>query len=112
MEHLWGSGISSCGDGILFIPCANRVSKRRRRSDGTLSQIVSRGFIDMLPKRVPLMLLAALACLNFLLRYPSTSHELGVDSFVWHGMATSLKQQDRKSTRLNSSHSQISYAVF
>ena len=46
----------------------------------------------MLPKRVPLMLLAALACLNFLLRYPSTSHELGVDSFVWHGMATSLKQ--------------------
>src|SRR5205085_3032797 len=32
------------------------------------------------------------------------------DQFQWAG--ATLERQDRKSTRLNSSHSQISYAVF
>src|SRR2546430_9931315 len=31
---------------------------------------------------------------------------------VWGSLGVSIAAQDRKSTRLNSSHSQISYAVF
>ena len=36
-------------------------------------------------------LLLVLGFANILARLPSTSHEMGVDSFVWHGMATSLQ---------------------
>src|SRR2546430_3274245 len=32
--------------------------------------------------------------------------------YVWDGRAFTFATEDRKSTRLNSSHSQISYAVF
>ena len=41
-------------------------------------------------KKAVFSLLAALACANLVLRFPSSSHEMGIDSFVWHGMATSL----------------------
>src|SRR2546430_5139957 len=36
----------------------------------------------------------------------------GIGGFVIVAMKTREKEKDRKSTRLNSSHSQISYAVF
>src|SRR5688572_31630071 len=41
---------------------------------------------------------------------PANEHEgvLTSGEVLWHG----LQERDRKSTRLNSSHSQISYAVF
>src|SRR5689334_23646563 len=34
------------------------------------------------------------------------------DSRMWHKVCETLMPEDRKSTRLNSSHSSISYAVF
>lgn len=46
----------------------------------------------MLGRRTTLAALAALACLNFIVRYPVAGHEVGVDSFVWHGMATSIQR--------------------
>src|SRR2546430_10110750 len=61
--------------------------------------------------------LTGLRCLNDTRLQPT--HVL-VDRFPWDGMpvrrevgdSTSRRFRDRKSTRLNSSHSQISYAVF
>src|SRR2546430_4682441 len=44
-----------------------------------------------------------------LFRSPS---QMGQPVFCSHSWATALCTADRKSTRLNSSHSQISYAVF
>src|SRR2546427_6624398 len=38
--------------------------------------------------------------------------ELGVPLFLWSVTTGLARKGDRKSTRLNSSHSQISYAVF
>jgi hypothetical protein len=34
--------------------------------------------------------MAAVCVLNLALRYPRFSHEVGIDSFLWHGMTTSL----------------------
>src|SRR5205809_7339090 len=44
-----------------------------------------------LGKRAVVCLLLVLGCADILARLPSTTHEMGVDSFVWHGMATSLQ---------------------
>ena len=44
-----------------------------------------------LSRRTTYSLLSALVFANLLLRYPAVDHEMGVDSFVWHGMATSLQ---------------------
>jgi len=41
-------------------------------------------------KRVILTLFALLILLNIILRYPSTPHEIGVDSFVVHSMANAI----------------------
>ena len=46
-----------------------------------------------LGKRAVVCLLLVLGCANLLIRLPSTTHEMGVDSFVWHGMATSVQQE-------------------
>src|SRR5256886_9567329 len=48
---------------------------------------------------------------DFGLREPDVHHERR-EQLVGKGIAHLEQQQDRKSTRLNSSHSQISYAVF
>src|SRR2546427_5223112 len=51
-------------------------------------------------------------------KYESTNNKLdpdghlGLDATLTLGAATQTVEVDRKSTRLNSSHSQISYAVF
>ncbi len=39
-----------------------------------------------------LCVLTSVLLLNLVLRYPSTSHELGVDSFVFHAMAASIQR--------------------
>ena len=44
-----------------------------------------------LHRRSGLSALASLVILNLLLRYPSTPHELGVDSFLFHSLASSLQ---------------------
>src|SRR2546430_8922663 len=54
---------------------------------------------------------------NFLRHSPSESAFLVSEEFAFqqvkrNGGAIQLHKRDRKSTRLNSSHSQISYAVF
>jgi len=41
-------------------------------------------------RRSSLTALLSICVLNVLLRLPRTEHEVGVDSFVWHGMVTSL----------------------
>ena len=41
-------------------------------------------------KRVTLTLFALLILLNIILRYPTTPHEIGVDSFVVHSMANAI----------------------
>src|SRR2546430_5820814 len=43
--------------------------------------------------------------------HPVCSPPISVNE-IWSGMSGNCFLQDRKSTRLNSSHSQISYAVF
>ena len=40
--------------------------------------------------RVSYCVLLTLCLVGFVLRYPRSEHEFGVDSFVWHGMVTSL----------------------
>ena len=45
--------------------------------------------------------LAALVFLNLLLRYPTTPHELGVDSFLFHGLAASLQANSSALWTLN-----------
>src|SRR2546427_1058788 len=45
-------------------------------------------------------------------RFPRRSGDGGVLSSIWLGFVHLCSRLDRKSTRLNSSHSQISYAVF
>src|SRR2546430_9168037 len=45
---------------------------------------------------------------SFVIRRSTRSIEVGSDRMTRHG----VRKKDRKSTRLNSSHSQISYAVF
>jgi len=45
-----------------------------------------------LPKRTTFALLLFLLCLNYLVRYPRTPHELGYDAFVFHGMTLSLTE--------------------
>src|SRR5688572_31325283 len=45
-------------------------------------------------------------------RLPESGHVFAVDQAAARGGFALLRTQDRKSTRLNSSHSQISYAVF
>src|SRR2546430_3960567 len=44
--------------------------------------------------------------------FPADSWRLGKDGTHKRRLLIQRKHQDRKSTRLNSSHSQISYAVF
>jgi len=44
-------------------------------------------------RRSSLTALLSICVLNVLLRFPRTEHEVGVDSFVWHGMATSLTRE-------------------
>ncbi len=41
-------------------------------------------------RRVSYSLLLAICLISLLLRYPRSEHEFGVDSFVWHGLVTSL----------------------
>jgi len=41
-------------------------------------------------KKISYMLIAFLILLNIVFRYPTTSHELGVDSFFVHGLANSI----------------------
>src|SRR2546427_8979702 len=65
------------------------------------SRLLSRYVADLLAR-----LQAALAD-----RY-AIEHELGRGGMATVYLAQDLKHRDRKSTRLNSSHSQISYAVF
>lgn len=43
-----------------------------------------------LPKRTTLALLAALVAFNIVVRYPRTPHDLGLDGFVFHGMARTI----------------------
>jgi len=43
-----------------------------------------------LPRRVVYSVLAALVFLSLLLRYPRTAHEVGVDSFFIHNLATNI----------------------
>src|SRR2546428_2730122 len=45
-------------------------------------------------------------------RAPAVDAGLAADARVHHGQQRGLEHRDRKSTRLNSSHDQISYAVF
>src|SRR2546430_3930914 len=70
-------------------------------------------------RRPPLALVAI--SLFYLLRMPDTlvilrSQQLGVSvavvTLLWAALHVVRSTSDRKSTRLNSSHSQISYAVF
>src|SRR5438270_2178023 len=44
--------------------------------------------------------------------YCRPAREIRVDRHLLHSAQHELASEDRKSTRLNSSHSQISYAVF
>ena len=48
-----------------------------------------------LGKRTVMALLLALICLNVLVRFPRTSHEVGVDSFAIHLFATAVSDQAR-----------------
>jgi len=43
-------------------------------------------------KKTSYGLIAFLVLLNVALRYPTTSHEVGVDSFVIHGLANSISE--------------------
>ncbi len=43
-----------------------------------------------LPKKTSYLIFLAIGLLNLLLRWPRATHESGVDSFVWHGLATSI----------------------
>lgn len=50
------------------------------------------GNIMILSQRTKLKLFILLIVLNFLLRYPTTPHELGHDSFIVHSMANSVSE--------------------
>src|SRR5256885_2595699 len=43
-----------------------------------------------LPRQATFCFLSALICVNLLVRYPLLSHEIGIDTFIFHGMATDL----------------------
>src|SRR2546427_4949975 len=74
-------------------------------------------------KRLSVMAVAVLASevfaqnfpvkpIRFILPYPPGGNVEVLGRPIANEMSKSLGQPDRKSTRLNSSHSQISYAVF
>jgi hypothetical protein len=52
-------------------------------------------------RRVVYAVLLALACVNFAFRYPTSEHEAGADSFVFHGLAQTVLDSGRAAWLLN-----------
>ncbi len=73
------------------------------KSPGAARGNVPRQRVDTkgIPRRTAVCLLVALACLSMVLRYPETPHEIGADSFVFHGMTASIQSTGYAEWTLN-----------
>src|SRR3712207_3202330 len=91
---------------------AERRGGRARRIGGTVTGAAASQVLPVLPAGIPWVLAAVLALLDGRRRWVGLLAALGLGaslvSLVWLASVV----LDRKSTRLNSSHANISYAVF
>src|SRR5688572_32294459 len=98
------------GNGKLFLPVKAGIRKKIGKEEGDYVHVIL--YPDTEPLEVPEEMLLCLKDEPAAFKFFNSISESEQKFYIQWIYSAKKEETDRKSTRLNSSHSQISYAVF